>query len=205
MSAKSPPRPSTPQLILASSSTYRQALLKKLGLPFESISPDIDESHRQDESAPELVRRLALEKAQAIASNHPEALIIGSDQVATLEDKIITKPHGHQRAVEQLRDASGKQVTFVTGLCLYNSRTQQHQLTTCPYRVNFLPLSDTQIEHYLRREQPYNCAGSFKSEGLGITLFSSIEGDDPNSLIGLPLIALTRMLRNEGLDPLGGT
>ncbi len=191
-------------LILASSSPYRRELLNKLGLEFESISPDIDESSLPDETPSELVGRLALEKAQAIAATQPEALIIGSDQVAVIDDTIITKPHNHEKAKDQLRQASGREVTFLTSLCLYNSRSHQHQLTIAPYTVNFLPLSEEQIENYLLKEKPYNCAGSFKSEGLGISLFASMHGDDPNSLIGLPLIALIKMLRNEGVDPLSG-
>ena len=193
---------SSPALILASSSLYRRTLFAKLGLQFEFISPNIDEIQYQNESASDLVRRLALEKAQAIADDKAKALIIGSDQVAVLGDQIMTKPHTHDRAVEQLRLASGKKVTFLTSVCLYNSENQAYQLAVCPYFVNFLSLTDAQIEHYLFKEKPYNCAGSFKSEGLGITLFSSIHGDDPNSLIGLPLIKLTDMLRNEGIDPL---
>ena len=193
----------TPTLILGSSSPYRRELLSKLGLTFEAIAPDIDETPFDNESPSELVGRLALEKAQAIAGKHHNALIIGSDQVAVIDDCIITKPHEHDKAVSQLRQASGRKVTFLTSLCLYNSQTHQHQATIATYYVNFLELSDTQIENYLTKEKPYNCAGSFKSEGLGITLFSSLEGNDPNSLIGLPLIELTKMLRNEGLDPLG--
>lgn len=167
-----------------------------------SISPDIDESALDGESPSALVQRLSLEKAQAIAVKHQNALIIGSDQVAVLDDEIITKPHNHARATKQLTLASGRKVTFLTGLCLYNSNTQQHQLIVEPYTVNFLSLSEEQIEQYLLKEKPYNCAGSFKSEGLGITLFSSMEGNDPNSLIGLPLIALIKMLRQEGIEPL---
>ncbi len=192
-------------LILASSSPYRRELLNKLGLDFESISPDIDESPLPDETPSELVGRLALEKAQAIAATQHQALIIGSDQVAVIDDIIITKPHNHEKAKDQLRHASGREVTFLTSLCLYNSQNHQHQLTIAPYTVNFLPLSEEQIENYLLKEKPYNCAGSFKSEGLGITLFASMHGDDPNSLVGLPLIALTKMLRNEGVDPLSAS
>ncbi|MGH1487414.1 MAG: Maf family protein [Cellvibrionaceae bacterium] len=193
---------SSPELILASSSPYRREILAKLGLPFQAISPDIDESPLENETPEALVSRLALEKAQAIAGNHHNALIIGSDQVAVLDNNIITKPHEHQKAIQQLRQASGREVTFLTSLCLYNSQTHKHQLTVSPYSVSFLSLNDEQIEHYLQKEKPYNCAGSFKSEGLGITLFSSMSGDDPNSLIGLPLITLTKMLRNEGIEPL---
>lgn len=192
----------TRKLILASSSPYRRELLAKLGLPFDSFSPDIDESPMADETPESLVARLALEKTQAIATQHHHALIIGSDQVAIAGEKVLTKPHNHEQARLQLRRSSGQSVTFLTGLCLYNSRTHQHQLIVEPFRVEFLPLTEAQIEAYLLAEKPYNCAGSFKSEGLGITLFSKLEGDDYNSLIGLPLIRLTAMLRKEGVEPL---
>ncbi|MGH1440828.1 MAG: Maf family protein [Cellvibrionaceae bacterium] len=199
----------TPNLILGSSSPYRRELLEKLHLDFISISPNIDESPLENESANALVARLAVEKAKAIAKDNPTALIIASDQVAVLGDDagkhastILTKPHTHERAVEQLTTTSGKQVTFLTSLCLLNSSNEQYQLEVVPFTVKFLPLSQEQIENYLKMEKPYDCAGSFKSEGLGITLFEKMEGEDPNSLIGLPLIKLTTMLRNEGLDPL---
>jgi septum formation protein len=138
----------------------------------------------------------------AVAIEHPEALIIASDQVAVLDDEIMTKPHTHENAIYQLNRSSGNTVTFLTSLCLLNSKTGQHQVTIVPYSVEFLPLTQGQISAYLLKEQPYQCAGSFKSEGLGITLFKRFEGDDPNSLIGLPLIALTEMLRKEGVEPL---
>lgn len=203
----------TLSLILGSSSPYRRELLEKLHISFSAISPNIDESPLENESANALVARLALEKAKAIAQNNPSALIIASDQVAVLGNNsdddahkatktILTKPHTHERAVEQLSKASGRQVTFLTSLCLFNSSTEQYQLDITPFTVKFLSLSREQIENYLKIEKPYNCAGSFKSEGLGITLFEKMEGEDPNSLIGLPLIKLTAMLRNEGLDPL---
>jgi MAF protein len=199
---ESPSKSISPELILASSSPYRKQLLSKLTLSFECISPEIDESPLQNETPEALVKRLSLEKAQAISADRPNALIIGSDQVAVLDGDIITKPMDHEHAVLQLRKASGREVRFLTGLCLYNSLTQHCQLTMVPYAVNFLELTETQIENYLKKEQPYNCAGSFKSEGLGITLFSSMTGKDPNSLIGLPLINLVEMLRKEGIDPL---
>ncbi|MBX2807006.1 MAG: Maf family nucleotide pyrophosphatase [Cellvibrionaceae bacterium] len=189
-------------LILASSSPYRQQLLKKLGLNFNCESPHIDETRHHHESAEQLVARLAVSKARAIAKHHSQALIIGSDQVAEQGQDIIGKPGNHAQATRQLQAASGQQLTFVTGLCLYNSATDRQQLIVDHYKVNFLTLTPSQIEAYLRAEQPYHCAGSFKSEGLGITLFSSLEGKDPNSLIGLPLIELTRMLRAEGIEPL---
>ncbi len=200
-----------PKIILASSSIYRREILNKLGVDYESISPDIDESPLPNESAKDLVARLALNKAKAVASIKPSTLchtqstpllIIGSDQVAVLDGQIITKPHTHKNACQQLRIASNREVTFLTSLCLYNTLTQQHHLVVIPYEVAFLPLTDEQIENYLKKEQPYNCAGSFKSEGLGITLFRHMRGDDPNTLIGLPLIELVKMLRQEGVEPL---
>lgn len=189
-------------LLLASSSPYRREILQKLHIPFECHSPDIDESRLENESPTQLVERLALEKAQAVSEIYPNTLIIGSDQVAVLDNTIMTKPHTHENAIQQLRASSGNTVTFLTSLCLLNSQTGKHQLATIPYSVDFLELSDSQIENYLLKEEPYRCAGSFKSEGLGITLFKRFEGDDPNSLIGLPLISLTAMLRNEGVEPL---
>ncbi|MFT6102574.1 MAG: MAF protein [Granulosicoccus sp.] len=189
-------------IILASSSPYRRELLNKLTLPFTCHSPDINETVLKGESPEKLVERLALEKAKAIATNHPNALIIASDQVAVLDGHVMTKPRTHENAVKQLTHSSGHTVRFLTSLCLLNSQKNEHQLTTAPYSVEFLPLTSSQIEAYLLKEQPYQCAGSFKSEGLGITLFKYFEGEDPNSLIGLPLIELTRMLRNEGVEPL---
>jgi MAF protein len=196
----------TPSLILASSSPYRKELLKKLNLPFDCISPDIDESAQDNESAEDLVKRLSLEKAKAVALNIAEnkenTLIIASDQVAVLDEQIITKPKDHSDAVKQLSNASGRDVSFLTGLCLYNSSNDHYQLDVEPFSVTFLSLSENQIECYLEKEQPYNCAGSFKSEGLGITLFSKLTGKDPNALIGLPLIRLIEMLRKENVEPL---
>lgn len=189
-------------IILASSSPFRRELLNKLALPFTCHSPDIDETARDDESPVSLVERLAQEKANAVAEHCANALIIASDQVAVLNGQIMTKPHTHANAVTQLTQSSGNKVCFLTSLCLLNSQTQHSQLAVSTYSVEFLPLTHQQIDAYLRKEQPYQCAGSFKSEGLGITLFSQLEGQDPNSLIGLPLIELTRMLRNEGIEPL---
>jgi len=189
-------------IILASSSPYRRELLSKLTLPFTCHSPDINETALKGESPGKLVERLALEKAKAVATNHPNALIIASDQVAVLDGHVMTKPHTHENAIKQLTHSSGHTVRFLTSLCLLNSQTNEHQLATAPYSVEFLPLTSSQIEAYLLKEQPYQCAGSFKSEGLGITLFKCFEGEDPNGLIGLPLIELTRMLRNEGVEPL---
>ena len=186
-------------LILASTSPFRRDLLARLGLPFTVQTPDTDETPQPGEDALALVARLATRKAQAVARHHPETLIIGSDQAAVLDDEIIGKPDDHERAVAQLRRASGRTVTFYTGLCLLDSASGQQQIAVEPFRVVFRTLSDPQIERYLRREQPYHCAGSFKSEGLGIALFERLEGDDPTSLIGLPLIRLIRMLEAAGV------
>ena len=185
-------------LVLASTSPYRKALLEKLQVKFEMASPDTDESALPGESPEQLVARLAETKAKAIADRYPHALIIGSDQVAVVDGKIVGKPGDHDNAMAQLKRASGKRVTFLTGLCLYNTLSHRTQVEVAPFSVIFRELTDSQIEHYLQREQPYNCAGSFKSEGLGIALFERLEGDDPNTLIGLPLIRLIRMLESEG-------
>ena len=192
-------------LVLASTSPYRQELLKRLGLPFETASPDIDESRKEEEEPEELVMRLSLEKAKAVATDYPDALIIGSDQVATIDDEIIGKPGTHERAMEQLRAASGNDVVFLTGLALYDSATGRSHTICEPFRVDFRTLTEEEIDDYLRREEPYDCAGSFKSEGLGIALFSLMDGEDPNSLIGLPLIQLVSMLRENGVQVLGGS
>ncbi|WP_281492494.1 nucleoside triphosphate pyrophosphatase [Lacimicrobium sp. SS2-24] len=189
-------------IVLASTSQYRRACLQKLGLPFECDTPHCDETPHPDETAEQLVRRLAKHKAQSIIAAHPHALIIGSDQVACIDGDIIGKPLDHDKAVEQLNAASGKTVRFYTGLCLMDSEDGSYQLQVEPFDVVFRPLSQQQIEGYLRKEQPYNCAGSFKSEGLGICLFERLQGRDPNSLIGLPLILLSEMLRNKGIDAL---
>ncbi len=194
--------PSHPPLILASSSPYRREILSRLGVEFGSASPDIEETRHDNESPGELVRRLAEEKALAIAPTHPKALIIGSDQVATLGNQVLGKPGSHERAVEQLKIVSGKRVTFLTGLCLLNSETGRRQVCCEAFHVEFRELTEEEIVSYLNKEQPYNCAGSFKSEGLGICLFKRMQGDDPASLIGLPLIQLVNMLREEGLDVL---
>lgn len=190
------------QLILASSSPYRRQLLDKLGLRYQAISPDIDESPQASESASELVMRLALEKAQAIANDYPDALIIGSDQVAMIGEEILSKPGKHETALKQLQKASGNIATFHTGLCLLDSATKKYQCEDVIFKVFFRSLKDRQIENYLEREKPYDCAGSFKSEGLGISLFQKMEGDDPNSLIGLPIIKLIDMLNDFGVDVL---
>jgi len=193
---------SQPTLILASTSPYRRALLERLRLPFSVCKPGVDEARLPNESAEQMVCRLAQAKAAAVAREHPTAWVIGSDQCAVLGEQILGKPGTHARAVEQLEAASGKRVTFHTGLCLMQHTSGFERVVNIPFSVHFRELSAREIEHYLQREQPYDCAGSFKSEGLGITLFHTMQGDDPSSLIGLPLIALCSMLREAGLDPL---
>lgn len=190
------------QILLASSSPYRRQLLDKLGLSYACESPNINEAQHHNETAHELVQRLASEKAQALAENHPNTLIIGSDQVAVINQTIVTKPANHSEAKQQLQASSGQTITFLTGLCLYNTTNNNLQVTVEPFQVEFLHLTEHQIERYLTLEKPYDCAGSFKSEGLGISLFKRLIGNDPNTLIGLPLIKLCEMLRNEGVDPL---
>lgn len=188
------------RLVLGSSSPFRKMLLEKLMVPFETSNPDIDETPLDRETPIELVERLAIEKALEVAKSFPEALIIGSDQVALHGDEIVGKPHTHERAVEQLRTASGKKITLYTGLALVNAQTQSVQSEVIPYTVHYKTLTDDVIEAYLRKEQPYNCAGSVRSEGLGISLLERFEGDDPNTLIGLPLIRLIAMLENENYN-----
>jgi septum formation protein len=187
------------RLILASTSPFRRELLARLGLPFAVRPPEVDETRQPGEEAPALVARLAEWKAQAIARQEPAALVIGSDQAAVLDGEIVGKPGDHEQAAAQLRRASGRTVTFYTGLCLLDSASNQRQVTVEVFQVAFRRLTAEMIEGYLRREQPYQCAGSFKSEGLGIALFERLEGDDPTSLIGLPLIRLTRMLEAAGV------
>jgi MAF protein len=186
-------------LLLASSSPYRRELLERLRLPFVCASPDIDESHRPDEPAVELVKRLAREKAMALAERFPGHLIIGSDQVAVLGERILGKPHTFERALEQLSASSGNSVSFLTGLALYNSQTGQCQVDCVPFTVHMRELDQARITRYLNAEQPYDCAGSFKAEGLGVSLFRATEGPDATSLIGLPLIRLVDMLTAEGV------
>jgi len=187
-------------LLLASSSPYRRELLTRLRLPFICSSPDIDESHRPGEAALELVQRLAKEKAQALASEFPDHLIIGSDQVAVLGGQILGKPHTFERALAQLSATSGSSVTFLTGLALLNSSTGQYQVDCVPFTVHMRELNQASITRYLHAEQPYDCAGSFKAEGLGVSLFQATEGCDATCLIGLPLIRLVDMLIKEGVQ-----
>ncbi|WP_438281327.1 Maf family protein [Pseudomonas alabamensis] len=187
-------------LLLASSSTYRRDLLQRLHLPFDWASPDIDEGRLGDEPAEALVRRLAAAKARALAATHPAHLIIGSDQVAVLGERILGKPHTFERAREQLLAASGRAVTFLTGVALLNSATGQCQIDCVPFTVTLRELDSAQVERYLQAEQPYDCAGSFKAEGLGVSLFRDTQGSDATSLIGLPLIRLVQMLAEEGIS-----
>ena len=188
--------------MLASSSAYRRALLERLGLPFEAVSPEIDERRQPDEAPAELVTRLAVEKAQALAARFPDALIIGSDQVAALDGSIIGKPGTREAAARQLAAASGRCLRFFTGVAVQdsaNGRTDS-RIVTCD--VAFRTLTPAQIEAYLEHERPYDCAGSFKSELLGIALCESITSDDPTALVGLPLIAVVELLAGHGLDVL---
>jgi len=189
-------------LILGSSSPFRAELLTKIGLDFMTSSPDIDEARIDSESPEQLVQRLAEQKARKVAESHPTGLIIGSDQVAVLGEQVLGKPGNYDNAMAQLSAASGKTVQFLTGLALFNAETGAMQSLVEPFEVSFRTLSAHQIDYYLNQEQPYQCAGSFKSEGFGISLFSKLSGDDPNSLIGLPLIRLIELLNNEGIDVL---
>lgn len=190
------------KLILASTSPYRKALLERLQVDFECDSRAIDESPLAQEPVENMVVRLAKLKAEAVAARHAGALVIGSDQSAVLDGEILKKSGNFDNAVRQLQNASGKRVVFQTGLCLLNADTGNAQTACVPYTVVFKPLTQDMIESYLKKEQPYDCAGSFKSEGLGIALFERFEGEDPNALIGLPLIRLIEMLSNEGFSVL---
>ncbi len=188
------------KLILASSSSFRRDLLARFNLPFNVISPDIDETPLAGETPQKTALRLAQLKAKKVSETESNALIIGCDQVATLNDTQIGKPMTHDNAIKQLQMMRGQVVFFHSALCLYNTQTGHMQAEVVPYEVKFRQLSDIEIERYLMIEKPYNCAGSAKSEGLGITLMEYMRGDDPNALIGLPLIKLAHMLRNEGVN-----
>ena len=192
---------SAPQqtLVLASTSPFRKALLQRLDLVFETLLPQVDETALQGEPAETMVKRLSEAKARAGAKQYPNALIIGSDQVAVCDGDVLGKPGNHENARRQLARLAGHRVSFLTGLCLYDASTDTTRLDLVPYHVTFRDLTDQQIERYLRAEQPYNCAGSFKSEGLGISLFESMQGEDPNALIGLPLIRLVSWLNEAGI------
>ena len=187
------------RLVLASTSKYRRALLERLGLAFEVAAPRVDEQPLTGEAPAGTALRLARLKAQSLAGRYPDALIIGSDQVAALGNERLDKPGSHENAVRQLRRVSGRTADFHTAVALLDSRTGKLDSRVIPCRVTFRTLDDARIEAYLRREQPYDCAGSAKAEGLGITLIARMQTDDPTSLIGLPLIALTGMLENAGL------
>ena len=196
-------------LILGSSSPYRKDLLKRLGVSFECHSPNIDETPLHPESAVDLVKRLSIAKAFAVdrerqGTDHtPNGIIITSDQVAVLNNKILGKPHTVDNAINQLSCFSGKKVSFLTGLCVFNQQDQSYQYTLSEYHVYFRTLTLNEIRQYVLLEQPLDCAGSFKCEGLGVCLFDKMEGDDPNSLIGLPLITLSRLLRELDINPIG--
>lgn len=190
-------------LILGSTSPYRRELMQRLQTPFLTAAPDIDETRFNGEPARDMVLRLSLGKAQKVAEQYPDALIIGSDQCAVLHGQVIGKPGSHENAVKQLQNASGQTVDFLTGLCLFDSRDGSYQLDVVPFAVDFRELGNAEIDRYLRKDQPYNCAGSFRSESLGITLFKRMQGDDPTALMGLPLIRLSQMLATVGVDLLG--
>ncbi|MCC2958285.1 Maf-like protein [Massilia sp. IC2-477] len=201
------PSSTPPRLILASSSAYRRELLSRLQLPFEAIAPDIDETPQPGEAPQDTALRLARDKAAAVAARAPGALVIGSDQVATLDGMQIGKPGDHARALAQLQLMRGRRVVFHTALCLWDSReadpSQAAQVENVQVFVDFRDLPDAELDAYLRIEQPYDCAGSAKNEGLGIALLERIESSDPTALTGLPLIALTGMLRRAGLPFFG--
>lgn len=188
------------KLVLASTSTYRRQLLERLQYPFEVARPDTDEAPLPGEHPAATAERLAVEKARAVAEHHPDALVIGSDQVAYLGDTIFGKPGTEARAIEQLTRMSGQTVIFHTALAVINTRSGRVHCEGVPTEVRFRELSDAEIRRYVDKEKPLDCAGSAKSEGLGISLLDALSGDDPTALIGLPLIALSRMLRAEGID-----
>lgn len=191
-----------PPLILASTSRYRQELLARLRLPFSIEAPGVDEAPRAGESPADLAQRLALQKARAVAQRHPQAIVIGSDQVAELDGLAIGKPGTHARALEQLQAMSGRNVVFHTAVAVLRLATGYESLALVPVRVRLRTLDEAEIEHYLEAERPYDCAGSAKVETLGIALVEAVESDDPTALVGLPLIRTCAMLRAAGLDPL---
>lgn len=192
----------TPRLILASTSRYRRELLQRLRLPFDVQAPEVDESPLPGETPLALAQRLALAKARAVADRDPDAIVIGSDQVADLDGLAIGKPGSHERAVTQLRTMRGRQVVFQTAIAVVRVSAGFARGAVAPVSVQFRHLTDAEIEHYLRAEQPYDCAGSAKCETLGIALTASIQSDDPTALVGLPLIRTCELLRAAGLDPL---
>jgi septum formation protein len=194
--------PASHRLILASTSRYRRELLERLRLPFEVVSPGVDETPQPGEPPPALAQRLALAKARAVAAQHPEAVVIGSDQVADLDGVPIGKPGSYERAVEQLRQMSGRSVVFQTAVAVVCDDHSFCSSVLVPVTVRFRTLDDAEIDRYLRAEQPYDCAGSARSESLGIALLDAIESDDPTALVGLPLIRTAALLRAAGIDPL---
>ncbi len=203
ISASSPPHPGQPRrLILGSSSRYRRELLQRLRLPFDVHSPDVDETPQPGEAPAALACRLAIAKARAVAALYPDAVVIGSDQVADLNGEPLGKPGNHARAVAQLRQMRGQSVVFQTAVAVACLATGFEQMLLAPVRVQFRDLDDAEIESYLRAEEPYDCAGSAKSEGLGIALLSCIDNDDPSALVGLPLIRTCALLRAAGVKVL---
>ncbi len=190
------PRP----LILASTSPYRRELLQRLELPFSAVDPGTDETPREGETAEQTALRLAEAKARAVAAAHPDSLIIGSDQVAIAAGRVYGKPGSHPKAIAQLRELSGKTVNFFTAVCLLDTASGEARVRGVPTLVTFRPLGDQEIERYVAQEKPFNCAGAAKSEGLGISLLSSLDGNDPTALVGLPLIALCELLRAAGIQ-----
>jgi septum formation protein len=188
------------KIILASSSPFRQQLLDRLQLDYEIHAPDIDETINPGEDAVTYVCRLAESKASHVAQNFPDAIVIGSDQCALLDGRILGKPGSHENALQQLREAQGKTVIFHTGVCVVKQSSGFSAVENVPFEVDFRVLNDQQLEHYLRVEQPYQCAGSFKAEGYGSCLFSKMRGDDPSALIGLPLFRLIAMLESAGVE-----
>ena len=194
--------PEMHQIVLASTSKYRRELLARLGLPFEVAAPAVDEVSLPDEAPQDTARSLAEAKGRAAAGRFPRAIVIGSDQVAVLEGTALGKPGNHANALRQLKAMRAKEVVFHTALCVYNAASGRAETRVVPFCVRFRDYGDAQIESYLRREQPYDCAGSARCEGLGIALIAEMRGEDPNALIGLPLIALTEMLAAQGVSVL---
>ena len=188
------------RLVLASTSQYRRRLLERLRLPFDVVAPGVDETPAPGETPAQLTLRLAIAKARAVGSGHPEALVIGSDQVAVLDGEALSKPETHERAVAQLQRMRGRRVEFLTALAVHCEATAKTVSRVVRYAVEFRSFTDRQLEDYLRTEQPYDCAGSAKADGLGIALIRRMEGDDPNALIGLPLIALVELLAEHGFE-----
>ena len=190
------------QLVLASTSPYRRELLARLGLPFQTAAPEVDESRRADEPGHALAARLAVAKARAVAPRYPAALVVGSDQVAVNGDTLLGKPGDEATAVRQLLAASGRTVTFLTGLCVIDCVAETERVEVVAFEVQFRELTESEVRAYVARERPLDCAGAFKSEGLGVALFERMSGSDPTALVGLPLIRLCALLREAGLDPL---